>query len=197
MAVRYYMNLVFNMEDSMHKGKIIFLNGVSSSGKSTLSKELVRKLPDYFHFSVDDFDCIIEKMEDREREHLIPVPTEYFYHRTITMFSDKGVNLILDHILHDEFTTKDCLEVLRDYPVLFVGVHCPLEEIERREEARGDRHLGQARSQLKFVHQQKECYDIEVDTFNESLEVCSERIIELVGNSIELTGWKKTTQSTL
>jgi chloramphenicol 3-O phosphotransferase len=191
------MDIGFTMEDPMEKGKIIFLNGVSSSGKSTLSKELVKKLPDYFHFSVDDFDCIIEKMEDREREHLIPVPTEYFYHRAISMFSDKGVNLILDHILHDEFTTKDCLEVLRDYPVLFVGVHCPLEELERREEARGDRRLGQAKFQLEFVHQQNENYDLEVDTFNESLEICSERIIELVANSIELTGWKKTAQSNL
>jgi chloramphenicol 3-O phosphotransferase len=191
------MDLGFAMEDSMEKGKIIFLNGVSSSGKSTLSKGLVKKLPDYFHFSLDDFDCIIEKMEDREREHLIPVPTEYFYHRAISMFSDKGVNLILDHILHDEFTTKDCFEVLRDYPILFVGVHCPLEELERREEARGDRILGQARSQLQFVHQQNESYDIEVDTFNESLEVCSDRIIELLANINEQTGWKKTTQPTI
>jgi chloramphenicol 3-O phosphotransferase len=191
------MDIGFTMEDSMEKGKIIFLNGVSSSGKTTLSKELVKKLPDYFHFSVDDFDCIIEKMEDREREHLIPVPTEYFYHRTINMFSDKGVNLILDHILHDEFTTKDCLEVLRGYPVLFVGVHCPLKELERREAARGDRRLGQARSQLQFVHQLNESYDIEVDTFNESLEVCSDRIIELLANFNDRTGWKETTQPTI
>ncbi|MGA9226013.1 MAG: hypothetical protein WB217_06725 [Mesobacillus sp.] len=38
----------------MNKGKIILLNGVSSSGKSSLSKELVKLMPDYFHLSIDD-----------------------------------------------------------------------------------------------------------------------------------------------
>lgn len=73
----------------MNKGKIILLNGVSSSGKTTLSKELVKNAVDYFHLSIDDFDIIIERMENRENNKLIPVPTEYFFHRTIAMFSDR------------------------------------------------------------------------------------------------------------
>jgi chloramphenicol 3-O phosphotransferase len=35
------------------------------------------------------------------------------------------------------------------YPVLFVLVECPLEELERREKARGDRQIGQARWHLQ------------------------------------------------
>ena len=105
----------------MKKGKIILLNGVSSSGKSSLSKELVKRLPDYFHFSIDDFDTIIERMEDRENERLIPVPTEHFFHRNLAMFSDKGVNLIVDHVLHDEDTLKDCIGMIENHPVFFVG----------------------------------------------------------------------------
>jgi chloramphenicol 3-O phosphotransferase len=176
----------------MKKGNIIFLNGVSSSGKSSISKELVKKLPDYFHFSIDDFDLVIEKMEDRKNERLIPVPTEYFFHRAIAMFSDKGVNLIIDQILHNEFTTKDCFEVLHSYPVLFVGVHCPTEELERREIARGDRTIGQAIRQLDFVHQQNEKYDIEVNTYLESLENCADRIIEILLSDTDRKGWKQT-----
>jgi len=77
----------------MTKGLITVLNGVSSSGKSTLVKELVHELPDFFHLSIDDFDSVIDKMEDRRGERLIPVPTEYFFHRTIQMCSDKGNKL--------------------------------------------------------------------------------------------------------
>ncbi|HYE08721.1 MAG TPA: AAA family ATPase [Patescibacteria group bacterium] len=172
----------------MNRGKIIFLNGVSSSGKSTLSNELVKMTPNYFHINIDDFDIFIDQMEDRENSHLIPVETEYFFHRTIAMFSDKGINLIVDHILHDNFTKNDCFEVLTNYPVLFVGVHCPIEELERREKARGDRNIGLAKKQLEFVHK-NEIYDIEVDTFTESVEECSKKIIESLISNKYPDGW--------
>lgn len=86
-------------------------------------------------------------MEDRENERLIPVPTEHFFNRTIAMFSDKGVNLIIDQFLHNTYTLNDCLESFQDYPVLFVGVYCPLDELELREIARGDRTIGKSKAQ--------------------------------------------------
>jgi chloramphenicol 3-O phosphotransferase len=176
----------------MEKGKIILLNGVSSSGKSSLSEELEKLLPDYFHLSIDDFDTIIERMEDREHARLIPVPTEHFFHRNLAMFSDKGVNLIVDQILHDEDTLKDCAEILENYPVFIVGVHCPAEELERREKARGNRTIGQAVRQLDFVHQQNEVYDIEVNTHQMSLEANAQVIVDILLQTEEHVGWKAT-----
>lgn len=180
----------------MHKGKIILLNGVSSSGKSTLAKELVKKLPDYFHFSIDDFDTIIEKMEDRESDHLIPVPTEHFFHRNIAMFSDKGVNLVVDQILHKKDTTKDCYEILNEYPVFFVGVHCAIKELENREKERGERLVGQAKSQLNYVHQQGEVYDIEVDTCEE-MDSAVDAILNKLSESRSHKGWESTLEKYL
>lgn len=177
----------------MNQGKIIFLNGVSSSGKSTLSNELVKMMPSYFHISIDDFDIFIERMEDRENNHLIPVETEYFFHRTIAMFSDKGINLVVDHILHDDFTREDCFKVLSDYPVLFVGVHCPMEELERREKATEDRNIGQAKEQLEYVHK-AEIYDIEVNTFLEGVEENSNKVIEALNNVEYHNGWLHTSK---
>ncbi|MBM6617734.1 chloramphenicol phosphotransferase CPT family protein [Bacillus suaedaesalsae] len=174
----------------MKKGTIILLNGVSSSGKSTLSKQLTNLLPDFFHLSGDDYDLVIEKMEDRVNERLIPVPTEYFIHRTIAMFSDKGINLIVDQILHNDETFVDCLEVLHHYPVLFVGVHCPLDELSRREKERGDRKIGQAVFQLEYVHQQKEEYDIEVNTKVNTVEECAELIVKQLEKP--MNGFSKT-----
>ena len=175
----------------MNKGKIILLNGVSSSGKSSLSKVLIHKLPNYFHLSIDDFDTIIDRMENRESGQLIPVPTEHFFHRTIAMFSDKGVNLIVDQILHNNDTTIDCYTTLKDYPVVFVGVHCPVEELERRELERGDRTIGQARAQLQYVHQQGEKYDFEIDTSG-SMDSSIKELVNVIMEDAEFRGWEKT-----
>jgi len=173
----------------MEKGKIILLNGVSSSGKTTLSKELVKRLPNYFHFSVDEFDYLIEQMEDRENNRLIHVPTEYYFHQNIKMFSDSGVNLIVDHVLHNKETLLDCLGTLKDYPVFFVGVHCPLVELENREKARGDRQIGLSRKQLNYVHNQKESYDIEVNTFENRSEECAKSVIKKLADVEQWAGW--------
>ncbi|QOR67810.1 AAA family ATPase [Cytobacillus suaedae] len=176
----------------MNKGKIIYLNGVSSSGKTSLSKELTKLLQDYFHFSIDDFDYIIEKMEDRQNSRLIPIATEIFYHQTIKMFSDQGVNLLIDDVLHNELSLKSATVTLQDYPVLFVGVHCPLEELERRERERGNRTIGQAKRQLDFVHQNGETYDVEVDTFLEMIDACTNRIVMAVDQNLFSHGWQTT-----
>ncbi|MFE8699994.1 AAA family ATPase [Cytobacillus sp. FJAT-54145] len=178
----------------MNKGNIIVLNGVSSSGKSTLSKELLKSLKDYFHLSIDNYDTLIEMMEERNVENgrLIPVPTEFFFHDHLRMFSNYGINLIVDQILHNRETTNDFLEKLHDYPILFVGVHCSEEELERRERKRGDRPVGQGKSQLAFVHQQNELYDVEVNTEKESIEDCVKKILLSLETIENCLGLKRT-----
>ncbi|WP_077618388.1 chloramphenicol phosphotransferase CPT family protein [Bacillus sinesaloumensis] len=161
----------------MEKGMIIVLNGVSSSGKSTLAKEITKLLPDFFAFSVDDYDLVVEKMEDRDNQRLIPVGTEYFYYRNVAMFSERGINLILDQILHNPLTLQHFYKTLNNYPILLVGVHCPVEELKRREHFRGDRQIGQAISQLNFVHRQ-EIYDVEINTYTQSMMECAKEIVD-------------------
>jgi chloramphenicol 3-O phosphotransferase len=181
----------------MNKGKIILINGVSSSGKSTVSKELLKKLKGYFHFSIDEFDHIIQVMEERDKEdgRLIPVATEFFFHDNIKMFSDYGVNLIVDQILFNQETTEDLLTKLHDYPILFVGVHCSEAELERRERIRGDRPGGQGRSQLQYVHQQNEVYDVEVNTETQSIEECVDNILYCLEHTPIPSGIQKTYHS--
>ncbi|WP_456276278.1 phosphotransferase-like protein [Bacillus sp. AK128] len=178
----------------MNQGKIIVLNGVSSSGKSTLSKKLLSQLKDYYHLSIDEFDKVIEVMEERgiENGRLIPVPTEFLFHDNIKMFSDYGVNLIVDQILFNKETMDDFLTKLHKYPILFVGVYCFEEEINRRELQRENRTVGQGKSQLQFVHQQNEVYDVSVRTDIEPLELCVENIISGLQNIDNLNGVKET-----
>ena len=163
----------------MKRGIIVLLNGVSSSGKSSLAREFIKLRPDFFHVSADDFANWINSMEDIQSKRIIPVETEHYFHRTIAMLSDTGVNVIVDHILHNEYTARDCSTVLNDYPLLFVGVHCPINELARRERGRGDRREGQAREQLSFVHV-NDAYDLEVNTYDTSLKECARIISEAV-----------------
>ncbi|RLJ82071.1 chloramphenicol 3-O phosphotransferase [Planococcus citreus] len=179
----------------INKGKIILLNGVSSSGKSSLAKLLATKLEGYFHFGIDDFDLVIEKMENRNTSKLIPIPTEVFFHETVKLFSDKGIHLIVDQILHDEETISHLVSVLKEYPVLFIGIHCSVEEIDRREKNRGNRIIGQGRAQLEFVHRQNETYDIEVNTMETSLEVAAERIVARIMDGEAIGGWTNFSES--
>jgi hypothetical protein len=74
----------------------------------------------------------------------------------------------------------ECVFLLHDYPVLFVHVVCPLEELRRREKERGDRSIGQGESQLAKLAPQ-DIYDVTVDTFKEPKEQCADRIIGLLG----------------
>ncbi|HSM24110.1 MAG TPA: AAA family ATPase [Anaerolineaceae bacterium] len=163
----------------MHKGKIVLLNGVSSSGKTTFAKELAKILPDYFHISIDDYDYVIEKMEDRENGKLIPVETDIFFHRQLKDFSDYGVNLIVDNVIDNEMVLQDFNNTLNGYPVTYIAVHCPIEILKHREHDREDRQIGQAAQQLDFVHQNIQ-YDLEIDTHQQSLEFNTKLIYEFI-----------------
>jgi len=61
---------------------------------------------------------------------------------------------------------------LADERVWLVGVHCSLEELERRERLRGDRQPGLAREQQATIHTGV-IYDIEVDTTSSTPEACA------------------------
>ena len=58
---------------------------------------------------------------------------------------------------------------------MFVGVHCPLPELERRETERGDRPRGLAAMQYHHVHSH-ERHDIDVDTSVHTPRECARRI---------------------
>ena len=163
----------------MRKGKIIVLNGVSSSGKTTIAKELANILPDYFHIAIDDYDYLIEQLEDRENGKLIPVETDILFHRQLRIFSDFGVNLIVDTVIATEMVLEDFQKTFVGYPVIFVAVHCPIEILHRREKERRDRKIDQAAHQIDFVHQNIQ-YDLEIDTHQRSLEFNTKKIYDFI-----------------
>jgi len=108
--------------------------------------------------------------------------------QTIKLYSDLGLNAIVDHVFEKSFfeselkSLDECIEILHEYPVLFIHVTCPIQELRRREKARGDRQIGQAESQLStLVPQDTEIYDITIDTHEYSSRECTDKIIEMLG----------------
>ena len=167
----------------MEKGKIIVLNGVSSAGKSTLARVLQDRVSEaFFVITGDDY------MEMLGRSKYVDISEEAYtqYYlvecNTAKALSDIGMNLIMDTLfLQDEkYGLKEWVELLHDYPVLFVHVTCPLEELRRREKERGDREIGQGESQIARLDPQN-TYDIVVDNFTNTKEECADKIIELLG----------------
>jgi chloramphenicol 3-O phosphotransferase len=89
---------------------------------------------------------------------------------------DGGNKVIFDHVLHDEAMHRSCLKAFAGLDVFRVGVTCPVEVLEARERARGDRVLGRARGLADVVH--GFCrYDVMVDTGAMAPQACVAAIL--------------------
>ncbi|TCP59363.1 adenylylsulfate kinase/chloramphenicol 3-O phosphotransferase [Tumebacillus sp. BK434] len=164
----------------MKKGKVIFLNGTSSSGKTSLTKKIQELSAEpYFHLSLDVYENMgPERHLERDYWGILNMAASAMHH-SIATFSDRGLNVVVDTVLleipQEATWLPECAEVLHDYPVLFVGVHCPLPELERRELERGDREIGQAKWQWDKVHTHG-LYDLEINTHETPSDACAAQI---------------------
>ncbi|MCG8916479.1 chloramphenicol phosphotransferase CPT family protein [Actinokineospora sp. PR83] len=161
-------------------GRIILLNGVSSSGKSSIAEQLLLVLDTpWFSIGVDVINGLRAKERSRElgqdalREVLMR--TRAGFHRAVAGMAHAGNDVVVDHVLSEPWRLIDCLAVMDGLDVVFVGVHCGLEELRRREAARGDREIGQAEGQLARVHAHG-LYDLECDSGARSPRACALQI---------------------
>jgi chloramphenicol 3-O phosphotransferase len=152
--------------------KILFINGTSSAGKSTISKALRTYFPTFCFFASDQladegFRPLIRNDEERNR---------FFdgFHRSIASFAEAGCDLIVEHIVEEPSWKEDIDRLLQNHHVLWIGVHCPADILERREVERGDRTVGEALFHLK-THEYCQ-YHVEVDTSIQSTDEIVDRI---------------------
>ncbi|WP_161882949.1 chloramphenicol phosphotransferase CPT family protein [Deinococcus alpinitundrae] len=149
--------------------RIILLNGASSAGKSTLCRCLQAQLPEPFLYFALDLLLFNKEVVprrpgleafgwSRQRPRLFDG-----YHRALAAFAAAGNNLVVDYVLEETETLGELMRLLAPFDVFFVGVHCPLPELERRERERGDRRIGDARADFERVHTFSS-YDFEVES---------------------------------
>ena len=181
---------------------IIYLNGPSSAGKTTLARALQERLPEpYLYLSSDTLIDLMppkvndwsgegsaigysfQKIVDAGGQTTFRVVTGEYgakmfpaFRAMVLALARGGLKLIIDDIAFGEEPAQRWRECLRDFAVLWVGVTASAETLSAREAARGDRLIGSARDQLARVHLGV-AYDLFIDTGALSIDDATERIL--------------------
>jgi chloramphenicol 3-O phosphotransferase len=164
-------------DDPAHLGRVIVLNGTSSAGKTSLGRALQDRLDGtWLLFGVDVFLTSLPEKLEREPDGWrvapdgrVEVGDEWrrihaLWRVAIAALARAGADIILDEVfLRGREEQAEWRGALDGLDVVFVGVHCAVDELERRELERGDRAVGSARDQFERVHVGVD-YDVEVDT---------------------------------
>ncbi|MGV3524799.1 MAG: chloramphenicol phosphotransferase CPT family protein [Candidatus Sericytochromatia bacterium] len=156
---------------------LILLNGVSSSGKSSLAQAFLQASPEPWVYLA--LDAHLNALQAAYAQGYADLPSEpdslrlfgetliddfvALFHTTVVAYLNVGRSVIVDHVLERPQWQADFLNKTHSFARLCVGLHCAPAELARREQARGDRQLGLAQSQLQTVHAGL-TYDLEIDT---------------------------------
>jgi chloramphenicol 3-O phosphotransferase len=76
--------------------------------------------------------------------------------------AEAGNDVVTELIIEDRAQLVRLEEELFGLEVFWVGLHVPVEELERRERERGDRRSGDAQRDARTVHTFRR-YDLELD----------------------------------
>lgn len=184
-------------------GTIIFLNGTTSSGKSSILRHLQLMLDGPFlDAGIDKFIWMLPERYLNERElwdlvlghaaYAGPLGRKLFsgMHHAIAALSRAGNHLLADHVLVEPAWVQECAELFHDLPAYLVGIHCPLEVIEQRERERADRTIGQARKQYDRVHAHG-IYDFTIDSSRGTPEACARQLYEYVTSGAAPTAFRR------
>ena len=162
-------------------GKIILLNGASSSGKSSLAHAVQARIEEpFWHISIDHLrdSGVLPMARIRAGEFRWATMRDAFFEgfeQSLLAYVRCGNNLIVEHIMESRAWLLRLAGLLVGQDAFFVGLHCDLEELERREIARGDRRVGDARRDFHQIHSY--ClYDLELDSAVPP-EINAERLI--------------------
>lgn len=157
------------MNNALTPGKIIIINGPSSSGKTTLALALQKQLDKPFiRFSFDLFlehkAFPMEQIRNSKFAWESMRPSVFRgIHQCLPALATAGNNIIFDHIIETRKWLHDLVSLISELDVFFVGLHCSLPELERREAQRGNRRRGEASIDFQTVHNIT-TYDLELNS---------------------------------
>lgn len=172
----------------MEKGKIVFLNGVTSAGKTSIVDAIQLRSEQFFYVVANDlFENTIGDHYLRENYWKYLSEAIIMMYHTAKLFSDHGKNVLIDGILVERPELMPHYEKVKDifagYPVYMVEVYCPLDVCRQRNIERGDRTEDQSEGQHKIMAKDIQ-YNCSVNTHLNSSEECADLILEsLFGSS--------------
>ena len=161
--------------------QIILMNGPSSSGKSTLSRNLQTLIQEkcqlrFEVISIDDF-MKIATNETIYEDDVYEINEELCTAALKELETADGI--IIDHVITSPRIYQQLRDILDNYPIRTVRVTCPLEILREREIQRGDRCPGSAEASLTYLYP-KEGYDLNLDTHAHSSLECAKKIHSLL-----------------
>ncbi|MBV9835111.1 MAG: AAA family ATPase [Alphaproteobacteria bacterium] len=174
---------------------VIILNGVGSVGKSSTARALQSIATKRFlYVAMDAFlemlppsmldhpDGLQFQRGERDGKPAIAIEAGPVLSRTmrgmrhaVAAMAAQGNNLIVDEVMLDDAPAQEYRALLKAFDLRMVGLFAPLDVLEARERARGDREIGLARWQYDRVHRGMR-YDLELDTTAMPPQACAERI---------------------
>ena len=92
-----------------------------------------------------------------------------------------GLYVVVDYVAFGKEDLDKIKEELSSLKILWVGIHCPLNIIEKREKDRGDRTIGFARYFYHNTHKGNN-YDLNLDTHTNTLEENTSLILQNLYN---------------
>ncbi len=134
----------------------------------------------FLHIEADRF---LPHLPDGPSDSSLTVPMHRTLYRAIVSFSEQDFDLIVDGVLpygHPD-SIADALSTFRRRRLCYIGVHCELDVLERRELTRADRTDGWARRQYQDLHDGA-VYDIEVDTTATGADENADRIAQYLSH---------------
>jgi len=175
----------------MNWGHIICLNGVTSSGKTSIAKEILNiSEQNYYHVSLDMFEQMANlkyriKAYYTEMDDCVSV-----MYGTIVSFAKLGKNIILDTVLLDipeqPRVYERLVEACDGIRLFNIHIMCSIDECEKRNIARGDRRLG-----LSKWHSERMVdvpYFLTVDTTDRNATECASEILEQINSKTKKDG---------
>ena len=166
----------------MQKGRIIFITGVTSSGKTSIVEALQERDDIFFYVVANDlFEQMVgEKYLQQNYWKYLSDVIIMMYH-TAKLYSDMRKNVLIDGILVEREEIKphyeQLMEILKDNPLDIVEVYCPMEICKNRNFLREDRYEAQSEEQLELMAKNIK-YSMKVDTSVYTPAECAEIIVK-------------------
>ncbi|MBQ8400730.1 MAG: AAA family ATPase [Clostridia bacterium] len=166
------------------KGRIIFLNGVTSAGKTSIVEALQDREDIFFYVLANDLfqETVGERYLRQNYWKYLSEAVILMYH-TAKLFSDLGHHVLLDGILVEQEALQPhysrMTDILRDNPLDIVEVWCPLAICRERNIKRGDRYASQSAEQAVMMAEGIR-YSMRVDTSRYSSVECADQIMRTI-----------------
>ena len=162
-------------------GKIILLNGPSSSGKSTIAKALQvlikeQREENYGIVSVDDF-LNMSVNEPIFEDDVFEISDKL--NKKVIDLLETSDGVIVDHVITSKRIYDGLMERCGSFDLISVKVYCSLDILKHREKERENRSIGSAEASLEYLYP-KDGYDLTVDNSTVAAKECAEKLFKQI-----------------